>query len=205
MANLQADVAGPMPSPDRQRRNTMTALIAGGVVLGMVGMAFAAVPLYQLFCQVTGFGGTTQRVEHLSDQILDRVVIVRFDANIANTLGWEFEPGQTRVNVQIGEATEITYLAINNSNHTTVGTAIFNVTPESVGAYFMKVECFCFTDQTLAPGESVVMPVLFYVDPALADDPNLDYVDTITLSYTFFPVIDAETEPVAQNAVGGDG
>ena len=192
-------------NPGKSRRNTRTALLAGGVVVGMTGLAFAAVPLYDIFCQVTGFGGTTQRAEHAPDQILDRVVIVQFDANMARGLGWEFGPVERRVHVRIGEPTEVAYQATNISDRPTVGTATFNVTPETVGAYFMKVECFCFTEQELAPGESVIMPMLFYIDPALADDPLLDYVDTITLSYTFYSAAGAEPAPVAQAAVEGGG
>jgi cytochrome c oxidase assembly protein subunit 11 len=188
-----------------RRRNARTALLAGGLVVGMVGLSFAAVPLYEIFCQVTGFGGTTQRAEAVPDEILDRTVIVQFDANMASTLGWDFGPVERRVHVRLGEATEVAYRATNNSGSPTVGTATFNVTPETVGAYFMKVECFCFTEQTLAAGESVDMPILFYIDPALADDPLLDYVDTITLSYTFYPAVGAQPAPVAQNAVEGGG
>jgi cytochrome c oxidase assembly protein subunit 11 len=171
----------------------------------MVGMAFAAVPLYDLFCKVTGFGGTTQRSAAAPGEILDREIIVQFDANMASTLGWDFAPVERRVHVRVGEPAEIAYRATNQSDRTTVGTATFNVTPEVVGAYFMKVECFCFTEQTLAAGQSVEMPVLFYIDPAIADDPNLDYVDTITLSYTFYPVSGAEPAPVAQATADGGG
>ncbi len=187
-------------------RKRMTAFIAGGVVLGMVGMAFAAVPLYELFCQVTGYGGTTQRSDNLSDEVLDRVVTIRFDSNTDSALGWEFRPAQREVQVRVGEPAEVNYVATNLGDEAVTGTASFNVAPSLVGAYFMKVECFCFTEQTLAGGESVEMPVLFYIDPQIADDPNLDYVDTITLSYTFFRTSGAQPDgPVAQNAVGGDG
>ena len=189
----------------KRRRNGMTALIAGGVVVGMVGMAFAAVPLYQLFCQVTGFGGTTQRTDAMAEEILDRTVMVQFDANSAPELGWDFRPRDRRVTVRIGEPVEIVYLATNTTDHVTTGTASFNVTPETTGGYFMKVACFCFTEQTLQPGETVEMPVLFYVDPRIAEDHNLDYVDTITLSYTFFATAGAEPAPVAEVTVGGDG
>lgn len=191
---------------NRQRRNRLTALIAGGVVVGMVGMAFAAVPLYEIFCQVTGFGGTTQRADVVPNEALDRTVTVQFDSNIADDLAWDFRPAQRRVEVKVGEPAEIYYVATNLSDAPLTGTATFNVTPETVGGYFMKVQCFCFTQQTLAAGESIEMPVLFYVDPSIADDPNLDYVDTITLSYTFFRSTEAEQpSPVAQTTVGGDG
>lgn len=189
----------------RRRRKGMTALIAGGAGLGMLGMAFAAVPLYELFCQVTGFAGTTQRSETVADEVLDRLVTVQFDSNAAMELGWDFRPRDRRVLVRVGEPVEIVYLATNNTDHPTTGTALFNVTPETVGGFFVKVACFCFTEQTLAPGETAEMPVLFYVDPAIADRPNLDYVDTITLSYTFFAVPEAQLGPVAETTVGGDG
>ena len=189
----------------RGRRNGVTALIAGAVGVGMVGMAFAAVPLYQLFCQVTGFGGTTQRTDQIADEVLDRLVMVQFDANTSPDLGWDFRPRDRRVQVRIGEPVEIVYLATNTTDHVTTGTASFNVTPETVGGYFMKIACFCFTEQTLQPGETVEMPVLFYVDPSIAEDRNLDYVDTITLSYTFFAAPGAQPGPVAETTVGGDG
>lgn len=189
----------------QSRRNRTTAFIAAGVVFGMIGAAFAAVPLYELFCQVTGFGGTTQRAEEASDRILDRTVIVAFDSNISPDLAWEFVPEQRKVTVRLGEATEIRYRATNLSDQPTTGSATFNVTPEIVGGYFMKVQCFCFTEQTLEPGESIEMPVLFYVDPSLADNPNMDYVDTITLSYTFYPVSGSQQAPVVGNAAAGDG
>lgn len=186
-----------------RRRRRRTALITLAAVFGMVGMSFAAVPLYQLFCQVTGYGGTTQRVDRASDRVLDRVVRVQFDANVAAELGWRFEPEQRAVNVRLGETALVAYTATNLTGMDTEGTAVFNVTPESVGRYFDKVECFCFTVQELAPGEVAELPVLFYVDPALADDPLLDYIDTITLSYTFYPT-GAAARPLAQvDAPGG--
>jgi cytochrome c oxidase assembly protein subunit 11 len=197
--------ADPSARSPNGRRKGVTALIAGAVVLGMIGMSFAAVPLYRLFCQVTGYGGTTQRAETLPDVVLDREMIVQFDANAVEALGWDFRPEQRRVSVKVGQPTEIAYLATNTTDHPITGQAIFNVTPATVGAYFVKVECFCFTEQTLAPGETARMPVLFYIDPSLAEATNLDYVDTITLSYTFSPVAGAEPEPVARTTVGEDG
>ena len=202
-----APVAANAGAPEnvRRRRKRVTALVAGGIGLGMLGMAFAAVPLYQLFCQVTGYGGTTQRSELLADEILDRLVTVQFDSNAAAELGWDFRPRDRRVSVRVGEPIEIVYLATNNSDRPTTGTALFNVTPETVGGYFVKVACFCFTEQTLAPGETAEMPVLFYVDPSIDDHRDLDYVDTITLSYTFFAVPEAQLGPVADTTVGTDG
>ncbi|EBV3600001.1 cytochrome c oxidase assembly protein, partial [Salmonella enterica subsp. enterica serovar Virchow] len=163
----------------------------------MVGAAYAAVPLYTLFCQVTGYGGTTQRVEQYSDTILDRKVAIRFDAN-TNGVPWTFEPVQREVSIRIGETTKIHYTAHNNSTQAASGKATFNVTPDLAGAYFNKVECFCFTDTTLQPGETLDMPVVFFVDPAILEQPELKNIKTITLSYTFFRT---ETEkPVAAAA-----
>lgn len=192
------------PAAGRAKRNRRTAVITLSVVFGMVGASFAAVPLYELFCQVTGYGGTTQRVDRESDRIIDRVVKVQFDANIDTALGWTFQPAQRNVTVRLGETAIIDYVAFNGTGQDTVGTAVFNVTPDSVGRYFSKIQCFCFTEQRLAAGESATLPVLFFVDPALADDPILDYIDTITLSYTFYPANPAPG-PVAGAGTAGAG
>jgi len=164
---------------------------------GMVGMAFAAVPLYAMFCQVTGYGGTTQRVEQMSDTILDKKITVRFDANTSGGLPWQFEPVQREVTMNIGETKLIKYEAKNIVDKPTAGRASFNVTPQAAGAYFNKVECFCFTDTTLKPGETLDMPVVFYVDPDIVNVPELKDVKTITLSYTMFPV--EKSKPVASS------
>ena len=161
----------------------------------MGGMAFAAVPLYQLFCQVTGFGGTTQRVEQYSETVLDRTIRIRFDANVRD-LPWTFRPKQRDIEVKIGETVQIEYEAVNNSNRTISGQATYNVTPQMAGAYFNKVECFCFTEMKLEPGERIDMPVVFFVDPAIVDRLETRNLDTITLSYTFFPH-ETVGEPVA--------
>jgi len=153
----------------------------------MVAMSFAAVPLYQIFCQVTGFGGTTQVATAAPTETSDRSVTVRFDSNIAAGLGWSFRPLDRSVRVNLGEIGRATFLAENRGSRATVGRASFNVTPPQAGIYFNKLDCFCFTEQTLAPGQSAEMGVAFFVDPAYADDPDLDTVATITLSYTFFP------------------
>lgn len=195
---------GAASAAGRAKRNRRTAVITLSVVFGMVGASFAAVPLYELFCQVTGYGGTTQRADGASDRVLERVVKVQFDANIDTALGWTFEPAQRSVTVRLGETALIDYTAVNGTGHDTVGTAVFNVTPESVGRYFSKIQCFCFTEQRLAAGESATLPVLFFVDPALADDPILDYIDTITLSYTFYPANPAPG-PVAGAGTAGAG
>ncbi|EJM98503.1 cytochrome c oxidase assembly protein [Phyllobacterium sp. YR531] len=165
---------------------------------GMVGMAFAAVPLYAMFCQVTGYGGTTQRVEQMSDTILDKTITVRFDANTSGGLPWDFKPVQREVTMKIGETKLIKYEAKNITSQPTSGRALFNVTPMAAGAYFNKVECFCFTDTVLKPGEDLEMPVVFFVDPEIVNAPELKGVNTITLSYTFFPI--PMPAPVAASA-----
>lgn len=186
-----------------RRRKRLTALVAIGVVAGMVGLSFAAVPLYRLFCQITGYGGTTQRADALSDRVLDRTVLVQFDSNTAGSLPWRFGPEQRSVTVRLGEPIEVAYRAENLADRAVAGQAVFNVVPDEVGAYFVKVDCFCFTRQELEAGESAVLPVLFYVDPALADDPVLDYIDTITLSYTFYPAEAGVADQVASVAGAG--
>lgn len=167
-------------------RNGRTALVLSGVVAGMVGLSFASVPLYKLFCQVTGYGGTTQRAEHGADRVIERVVTVRFNADTARDMPWIFRPLQRQIDVKVGENHLAYYRAENKSSQTITGTATFNVTPAKAGLYFSKIDCFCFTEQVLKPGESAELPVSFFVDPAISGDRNLDEVKTITLSYTFF-------------------
>ncbi len=179
-------------------RMGLTAALCAVFVAGMVGMAFASVPLYRIFCQVTGYGGTTQQADKAPDEVIDREVTVRFDANIVNGLGWSFRPVTRSVDLKVGEMGEATFLAENRGTTTTTGTAVFNVSPLSAGGYFNKIACFCFTEQTLQPGESIEMPVTFFVDPAIAGDSDLDSVHTITLSYTFYPA-----EPDAVASVSG--
>lgn len=154
---------------------------------GMVGMAFAAVPLYKIFCQATGYAGTTQQVEQESDEILDKTIVVRFDANTAKHIPWEFKPVQRKIKIKIGETVMVHYKAVNHADHPVTGTATFNVTPLAAGSYFSKIQCFCFTEQTLAAGETADMPVTFYVDPEITRTPGTKGIDEITLSYTFFP------------------
>lgn len=170
-----------------QSKNKKTALIVSGIVLGMVGMSFAAVPAYRAFCQVTGWGGTTQRAEAGADGVLERKVTVRFDGTVSNGLDWGFRPEQVSQTLHIGETGLAFFEAENHSGKPITGRASFNVSPSKAGLYFKKIECFCFTEQTLQPGETVSMPVTYFVDPALAEDENLDDVQTITLAYTFFP------------------
>jgi cytochrome c oxidase assembly protein subunit 11 len=178
------------------KRVSNSAIFAGCAVFvaGMVGAAYASVPLYRLFCQVTGYNGTTQRVEQYSDKILNKPIQVTFDANISPGLNWEFKPAKS-VSPKIGETVQIEYTATNRSSKPTTGSAVFNVTPMEAGAYFNKVECFCFTEQTLQPGQSVQMPVVFFVDPELATAPETKNIKTITLSYTFYP--SEPSKPVA--------
>ena len=183
-------------APAKQRQNRVIAAACVAFFGGMVGMAYASVPLYQLFCQMTGYGGTTQRVEQYSDRVLDRKITVRFDANVSGSLAWDFRPAQRDVTMDIGETVQVSYKATNPFDRPASGRATFNVTPEIAGSYFNKVECFCFTDTTLKPGETLDMPVVFYVDPDIVDQPELKDVKTITLSYTFFPT---DGEPVAAN------
>lgn len=168
--------------------------MAAGLAVAMAGLGFAAVPLYDLFCRVTGFGGTTMRVDENAiagdPVVLSRAVSVRFVSNVAPDLPWSFKPERNRHQVSIGARSMAIYLAENNSSEALTGTATFNVTPIQAGKYFSKIQCFCFTEQTLEPGQHVRMPVLFYVDPAIMDDPDARDIQEITLSYTFYPVDD---------------
>ncbi|HLG86065.1 MAG TPA: cytochrome c oxidase assembly protein [Alphaproteobacteria bacterium] len=157
-----------------------------GVALGMVALSFAAVPLYRVFCQVTGYGGTTRRASAGADRVLDRTMEIRFNADVNSELPWSFRPERRSVTVKVGETTLATFHAQNLSGETITGSAVFNVTPDKAGKYFVKIQCFCFTQQVLRPQESADLPVSFYVDPAIAQDRNLDDVSTITLSYTFY-------------------
>lgn len=172
--------------------NRRVAIACVAFFSGMVGLAYASVPLYELFCQVTGYGGTTQRVETASETVLDKTITVRFDANTSGGLGWKFKPVDRQIEVKIGEIAQAAYRADNTSVQST-GTATFNVTPQAAGAYFNKMECFCFTETTLANGEGMDMPVVFFVDPDIVNSKELKDINTITLSYTFFPVDQPET------------
>lgn len=194
----------------QRARNLRTGGILAGVVVGMIGMAYASVPLYEIFCRVTGFGGTTQVADGESGRVLDRRMTVRFDANVNPELSWKFVPAQRSMPLKVGETGLAFYRATNTGTETLVGTATYNVTPDKVGLYFDKIDCFCFTEQVLRPGETVDMPVSFYLDPALADDPKMDGVTTVTLSYTFFRAQDqskarqiAEMPAAGTTAAGG--
>lgn len=169
-------------------RNRISLVAALALVAGMVMLGFASVPLYRMFCQVTGWDGTTQRAEAAPGAVAGKTVIVRFDANVAPTLGWSFKPELARETVTIGEKSMAFFTATNLTDKPITGTATFNVAPSQTGSYFSKIQCFCFTQQTLQPGETVRMPVIFYVDPAMLKDADARDVEEITLSYTFFPV-----------------
>ena len=172
-------------------RNQRVMAGCGAIVLSMVGMAYAAVPLYDLFCRVTGYGGTTQIAQYDATQILDREVTVRFDASNARGFPWDFEPLQREMSVRVGETALAFYRATNNTDRPVTGVASYNVSPFKMGPYFSKLECFCFTDQTLQPGESMDMPVIFFVDPLMDEEERLDDITTLTLSYTFWESGDA--------------
>jgi cytochrome c oxidase assembly protein subunit 11 len=167
----------------------------------MVGASFAAVPLYDLFCRVTGFGGTPRIASSAPAAPIERRMKIRFDANVAAGLPWQFGPETREVEVRVGETKLVHYAAASQARTGTVGTATYNVSPPTAGAYFMKMQCFCFTEQTLASGEKMDMPVAFFIDPEIQKDPELKGLTTITLSYTFFPV--KKAEPLAQTGQAG--
>lgn len=167
---------------------------------GMIGMSYAAVPLYQIFCQVTGYNGTTRRAEQASDVILDQKVSVHFDTNVGSDLPWTFEPDQRDTTLRIGETVEVRFHARNNSSEAWTGRAAYNVSPHYAGSFFNKLECFCFTDMTLKPGEEIDMPVVFFVDPDIVNQPEFVGLKQLTLSYTFYPSKD--DKPVAAAPAG---
>jgi cytochrome c oxidase assembly protein subunit 11 len=173
-----------------QQKNRRSAAMAALLVAGMIALGFASVPLYRIFCQVTGFGGTTQRVEAMATNIAvtGETVTIRFDANTSRELPWNFAPERNTVQIGIGERQIAFYRAENLGTRPLTGTATFNVTPLEAGQYFNKIQCFCFTEQTLQPGQNVRMPVTYFIDPAILDDPDIGDVEEITLSYTFYPV-----------------
>jgi cytochrome c oxidase assembly protein subunit 11 len=170
----------------REGRQRLLAVALVGLVAAMVGLAFASVPLYRLFCQATGYGGVPQRADRGADKVLDRTIRIRFDANVDGALPWSFVPDQRFIDVKIGETALAFFKATNNSSQPVTGQAIFNVAPELAGRYFTKIECFCFKQQTLAAHASVEMPVTFFVDPKIVDDQDTKTIDEITLSYTFY-------------------
>ncbi|MEQ9814165.1 MAG: cytochrome c oxidase assembly protein [Azospirillaceae bacterium] len=181
----------PQTPEERQARlrakNRRVMTIALSMVFAMVGVSFAAVPLYNLFCAVTGFGGTTQTADDLGQEVIDRTVAVRFTADADQALPWDFEVETREVEVRLGEPRLVYYSARNNSDEPVAATAVYNVSPGRTGIYFYKVQCFCFDEQILMPGEEVDFPVYFYVDAAMDNDRAMDDIRSITLSYTFFP------------------
>jgi len=181
-------------STGAQSSNKRVALLCGGLALGMVGMAYASVPLYRIFCQVTGYGGTTQIADGPAGAVLTKKINVEFDANVNRDLDWNFKPVQHKITLKIGEQALAFYQARNTSKQTITGTAVFNVTPPLAGKYFNKIECFCFSEQTLTPGQSVDMPVTFFIDPEIVNDKDLAKLKTITLSYTFYEADKDEKE-----------
>jgi cytochrome c oxidase assembly protein subunit 11 len=187
-------------APARPANLQRTALICAGVALGMTGLSFAAVPLYDLFCKATGFGGTPMVGTAGAGRILDRTMTVRFDANVAPGLGWRFTPENPDIKLRVGETKTVFYKITNRSERTSTGIASFNVTPEKGAAYFVKIQCFCFTEHTLRPGETLEAPVVFYIDPEIADNRELNGIHSLTLSYTYFP--SRAGQPVAEGKSG---
>jgi cytochrome c oxidase assembly protein subunit 11 len=179
------------------RRDVLIAAACGAVVAGMVGLSFAAVPLYNMFCRATGFAGTTQVSRIAPKNMLARELTVRFDSNVIPGLPWKFTPEQSSIMVHIGEVVTVYYKVVNEAARTISAQASYNVTPTTVGAYFDKINCFCFTQQTMKPGETREMAVVFYVNPKIVEDRDQDPLNTITLSYTFYRLADAE-RPVAE-------
>ncbi len=199
------------------RINLSVALICLGFVGGMLGLSYASVPLYRLFCQVTGYGGTTQKAEDFTGKVSDTVITVSFDSNISQDLNWSFKPKQRSIKLRLGEKVTAIFLAKNVGNKISTGEASFNVSPQAAGQYFNKIECFCFTEQTLKPGEQVEMPVLFFIDPDIENDPLMSKATIITLSYTFYQQepdedekttelnnTEAKVEPVTANLTLGN-
>jgi cytochrome c oxidase assembly protein subunit 11 len=179
------------------RRDVLVAACCGALVASMVGAAYAAVPFYTWFCKTTGFGGTTQVAERAPDHILGRTLIIRFDSNVTPGLPWKFQPEQNEIEVRVGEVATVHYKVVNEAAREIAGQASYNVSPPTVGAYFDKINCFCFTEQRLKAGETREMTVVFYVDPSIVKDHDHDNLNTITLSYTFYRLREPE-RPVAE-------
>lgn len=181
-------------------RNNAVLVSCLAVVIGMVGLSYAAVPLYDLFCRVTGYGGTPQRAAAAPGAVGDRIINVRFDTNTDRELPWTFQPEQRSVTVKVGENRLVFFRAVNNSDRSIVGHATFNVVPDRAGRYFSKIQCFCFTEQRLDPGQSVDMPVSFFIAPEILTDPDGRGINEITLSYTFYPAINQKAVEKATTA-----
>ena len=185
----------------QRKRDFAVAAACGVFAAFMVGAAYAAVPLYNWFCRTTGFGGTTQVSAAAPGEVLGRTITVRFDANITGGLPWKFAPEQNSLDVRVGQVVTVLYSVTNEAARETIGQASYNVTPPTTGAYFQKINCFCFTEQRFKAGETRELPVVFYIDPALAKDAEQAGLNTITLSYTYYPA--REPEPVAASAQTG--
>jgi cytochrome c oxidase assembly protein subunit 11 len=195
------------PAAGLARAKRRTGGLAALLAIAMIGLAYASVPLYRMFCQVTGFGGTTGRAEAAAlpdaarlQALAGRTIKIRFDSNLAPGMAWTFAPQHRDETVRIGEKRLAFFNAVNLAAVPTTGRAIFNVSPDTAGKYFRKIECFCFTEQTLAAGETVAMPVSYFIDPAILDDPDASKIDEITLSYTFLPVDNPPAKPVSAAA-----
>ncbi|AXK81635.1 cytochrome c oxidase assembly protein [Pseudolabrys taiwanensis] len=184
-------------SKKKLSRDMIVASVCGAVVALMVGASYAAVPFYNWFCRTTGYGGTTQVAEKAPDHVLDRTLAIRFDSNVTPGLPWKFVPEQNEIHVRIGEVVTVNYKVVNQAAREITAQASYNVSPPQVGIYFNKINCFCFTEQTMKPGETREMAVVFYVDPAIVKDRDQDDLNTITLSYTFYRLPDA-ARPVAE-------
>jgi cytochrome c oxidase assembly protein subunit 11 len=187
-------------SPNARRRDVIVAASCGVFVAGMVGLAYASVPFYDWFCRATGFGGRPQIATSAPQGAPGRAITVRFDANVTGGLPWRFEPEQNSIKVKLGEVVTVNFVATNLAARETLGQAAYNVAPGTTGSYFQKINCFCFTEQRLGPGEKREMPVVFYIDPSLAKDAELDDLNTITLSYSFYAMREP-AKPVADRGV----
>jgi cytochrome c oxidase assembly protein subunit 11 len=189
----------------RITRNDVVVVSCFAVVIGMVGLSYAAVPLYYAFCQATGYGGTPRRADAAPGAVGDRLMSVRFDTNVDPKLPWAFEPEQRSVRVKIGEDRLVLFRAENKSDHAIVGHAAFNVQPENAARYFNKIQCFCFTEQRLEAGQTVEMPVSFFISPTILKERGDDNLTEITLSYTFYPALDQKTVATAPASTKGAG
>ncbi|MGH6737215.1 MAG: cytochrome c oxidase assembly protein [Methyloceanibacter sp.] len=196
-------MTGNTPHNDKRDRKGLVALSLAGLVAAMVGLSFAAVPLYRMFCQATGYGGVPQQAEMAPDEVLDRTITVHFDANVDRALPWKFAPVDRTVEVKIGESALAFFQASNETDKPVTGTAGFNVVPEIAGRYFTKIECFCFKQQTLAAGQSIDMPVTFFIDPKIVEDESTRNISEITLSYTFYRNDDPPGVAAAQGQKSG--
>jgi len=193
-----------MSNKETHDKNTKALLIIFGVVFLMVGLSFASVPLYNLFCSVTGYGGTTQLSTELPDTILDRKLKIKFTTDVNSNLPWDFESETSQITLNIGQDAFINFVAKNKGQKSFSGTAIYNVTPAKAGKYFHKTQCFCFDYQTLKPNEKMNMPVVFYIDPSMNDDSNMEDVTTITLSYSFFKSDSSELDQAKETFYNAD-